>query len=767
MDMALTNITVRSPWRRRFLVAGTLAASGLAVGLWRFYQEGDRLTPPPRMKAGDGHALLTAWIQVGTDGLVTVHVPRQEMGQGITTTLPMLVAEEMDADPAQMRFVQAPIDRVFANATMVGEGVPFRPDDDGWLARTTRATQTQFGALLGIQGTGGSTSVRDAWLPMRRAGAAARAMLVSAAAESFGVPASECVVDKGVVSHPASKRSATFGALATSAGRRPIPHDVALKLPKEFRILGMSQPRIDIPPKTDGTAVFGMDVRPPGMRYAAIAQCPVFGGKMKSFDASKAQTMPGVKAVLAVVPTATSAAAVAVVADHYWQASKALAAVTVVWDEGDSAAHDTTAQRERYRGLLRSGDARVYDEAGEVEHALAAPPTLLDAEYFAPYLAHAAMEPVNATAVVRRDGTCEIWVGNQSPTLVKWCAGAAAGIDSDRVTVHTPYLGGGFGRRIEMDVVVQVVAIAKALPDTPVQLVWTREDDIRHDVYRPMAAARMQAALDSGGNVIGWSARVVSQSCTGDFTARLLPAAASDAMKDKTTSEGLFDLPYRFPNRRTAHVLTHEPVPVGFWRSVGHSHNAFFAESFIDECAAAAKRDPVEFRRALLADAPRHRRVLEVVADRAGWGSPLPTGAGRGIALAESFHSIVAQVAEVEIVEGAPRVRRIVCAIDCGFALNPDTVVAQMESAIVFGLTAALRGEITTQAGRVQQGNFGDYPMLLLADTPVIEVHIVNSGVEHLGGVGEPGTPPVAPAVCNAIFAATGKRVRSLPVRLG
>jgi isoquinoline 1-oxidoreductase beta subunit len=346
-----------------------------------------------------------------------------------------------------------------------------------------------------------------------------------------------------------------------------------------------------------------------------LVQCPVFGGTLKSFDASAAQKMPGVRAVLPLARTATSAAAVAVVADHHWQARKALAAVTVTWDDGPAAGHDTTTQRERYRALLREGDARVYDEAGEVEHALAAPPVLVDAEYFAPYLAHATMEPVNATAIVRRDGTCEVWVGNQAPTLVKWFAAQAAGVDTDRVTVHTPHLGGGFGRRIEMDVVLQAVTLARSLPDTPVQLLWSREDDMQHDVYRPMAAARMQAALDSSGRVIGWAARVVSQSCTGEFSARLLPAAASDAMKDKTTTEGLFDLPYRLPNRRTSHVLTHEPVPVGYWRSVGHGHNAFFAESFVDECAAAAKRDPVEFRRALLADSPRHRQVLDVAAE--------------------------------------------------------------------------------------------------------------------------------------------------------
>jgi len=755
-----------SPWRRRFLVTGTLAGSALAVGLWRFYQEADRLTPPPGLRAGTGEALLTAWIVVSTDGMVTVHVPRQEMGQGVTTALPMLVAEEMDADPARVRFTQAPVDPVFANTAMLADGVPFRPDDDSWLAIAARATQASIAELIGLQATGGSTSLRDAWLPMRRAGATARAMLVSAAAERLGAPVTELSVADGVVSHRASGRSAPFGALAMAAGRRPIPRDVSLKDAAAFKILGRSIPRLDVPAKTDGSAIFGMDVRPPGMRYAAILQCPVFGGTLASFDGSRARTMPGVRAVLAVAPTSTSAAAVAVVADHFWQARSALAAVSAVWDEGSAADHDTVAQRDRYRALLSAGDARIHDEVGEVEHALAAPPVLVDAEYFAPYLAHATMEPVNATALVRRDGRCEIWLGNQAPSLVKSFAALVAGVDPDRVTVHTPFLGGGFGRRSEMDVVAQAVTLAKALPDTPVQLVWSREEDIQHDLYRPMAAARMQAALDSSGRVIGWSARVVSQSCAGAFTSRVMPALASDLLKDRTTTEGLFDLPYAFASRRTSHVLTREPVPVGYWRSVGHSHNAFFAESFIDECAAAARRDPLAFRLALLADAPRHRRVLEIAAERAGWGTPLPAQSGRGIALAASFHSIVAQVAEVTVADGVPRVQRIVCVIDCGFAIHPDTVAAQMESAIVFGLTAALHGEITTRKGRVEQTGFSDYPLLRLSDTPDIEVHIVNSGVAHLGGVGEPGTPPVAPAMCNAIFAATGRRVRSLPVRL-
>lgn len=764
---ALDSGKPKSKWRRRFLITAGVAGGVFAVGMWRFYRERDRLTPPAALKAGEGEAVLTGWIKIATDGRIMVQVPRQEMGQGISTSLPMLVAEELDADMAMVRFEQAPVDALYANATLIGDGTPMRPDDDSWLAAIMRVTQYKLGVVLGVQATGGSTSVRDAWEPMRNAGAAARAMLVAAAAQRFGVPASECTVDNGIVEHAASGKRAGFGELALDAGKLPIPEDAKPKSPDQFRLLGMSQARLDIPAKVDGSAQFGMDVRPPGVLYAAIAQCPTFGGSLKTFDDSKVKQRKGVRSVHALPATSTSAAAVVVVARNYWQARSALAAVDIVWDEGENAGHDSEAQRTRYFGLLKTGKARTYESVGNVDTALAAASRPLTADYFVPYLAHAAMEPLNCTALVRGDGTCEVWVGSQTPTLVRWYAAKAAGIDSDRVTVHTPYLGGGFGRRAEVDVVMQAVMLASKLPDTPVQLIWSREEDMQHDVYRPMAAARFDAALDNAGNIVGWRNRIVGQSCTGGITARLLPAAASDLMKDKTTVEGAFDLPYAMPNRLVEHVLTHESVPVGFWRSVGHSYNAFFTESFLDECAHATGKDPFEYRRAMLANAPRHRKVLEVVAQKAGWGTPLPAGHGRGIALADSFHSIVAQVAEIEMIGNTPRVRRVVCAIDCGFAVNPDTVMAQLESGIVFGLTAALFGEITLKNGRVAQSNFPNYDMVRLAQTPNIEVHIVNSGTEHLGGVGEPGTPPIAPAVCNAIFSATGKRVRSLPIRLG
>jgi isoquinoline 1-oxidoreductase beta subunit len=755
----------RSKWRRRFLITAGVLGGAMAIGLWRLYRERDRLTPPASLRANEGEAVLTAWIKIATDGRVIVQVPRQEMGQGVMTALPMLVAEELDADFAQVHFEQAPVDSMYANATILGDGVPFRPDDDSWLAAIARVSQFKVGEVLGVMATGGSTSVRDAWEPMRRAGATARAMLVQAAANKLGVAVTECTVGNGFVEHVRSGRRAGFGELALDAARLPIPDEVALKDPAQFTLLGRSPQRLDIPEKVDGTAQFGMDVRLPNMLYAAIAQCPVFGGSVQSFNADSARALPGVKGVLALPATSASAAAVVAIAQHYWQARSALAAIEISWDEGTNAAHDTAQQRSRYESLLTAGDARIYDEAGNVDAAFASPPRLLEADYFVPYLAHATMEPINCTAVVR-DGTCEIWVPNQSPTLVRWYAAKAAGIDSASVTVHTPFLGGGFGRRAEMDVVMQTMMIAAKLPDTPVQLIWSREEDMQHDVYRPMAAAKFRAALDSAGNITAWYNRIVGQSCTGSFTARLLPLAASDAMKDKTSAEGAFDLPYALPNRKVEHVLTHEPVPVGYWRSVGHSYNAFFTECFIDECAATMGQDPYEFRRRLLKDRPRHWTVLETAARKAGWDNALPAGVGRGIALAQSFRSIVAQVVEVEVRDNLPVVRRIVCAVDCGFAMHPDTVVAQMESGIVFGLTAALFGEITVAQGRVQQSNFPSYDMVRLARTPEIEVHIVNSGIEHLAGVGEPGVPPVAPAVCNALFAVTGKRIRELPIRL-
>lgn len=750
--------------RRRLLIATGLVGGAFVVGGYFLYRGRDRLALPEGFAAPKGESWLTGWLRIGTDGTVTVAVPRQEMGQGITTALPMLVAEELDCDPASLRYEQAAVDPLYANATILGDSAPFRPDDHGWLARLARHTQFKFAQLLGVQATGGSTSTRDAWDVMRQAGAAARAMLIAAAAARWNVSPAECRTGPGLVRHVATDRSFAYGELVADAARQPIPAEPPLKNPAQYRVIGTPLPRLDVPAKTEGKAGFGIDTRMPGMRYAAIAQCPVFGGSLKRVDSSRAKTLPGVQQVVELEATSTSAAAVAVVADSWWRAKSALAALEIEWNEGANATLDSAAQRELYATLLEKGDATVYEEVGDAPTALAAAGQVLEAVYEVPYLAHATMEPINCTAKV--DGRhCTVWVGNQAPTLVQWKAAGPAGAGT--VTVNTPFLGGGFGRRAEMDVVVQAAAIAKRLPGIPVQLIWSREEDMQHDLYRPMALARLRCALDGAGGVHAWYHRIVGQSCTLELTGRLLPMAASDLVKDKTTAEGAFDLPYAMANRRVEHVLARQPVPVGYWRSVGHSYNAFFVEAFLDEAAHAAKRDPYEFRRALLAKAPRHLRVLETAAQKAGWGSALPARHGRGIALAESFHSIVAQVAEVEVdADNKLRVKRVVCAIDCGKAVNPDIVAAQMESGIVFGLTAALHGEITLKGGRVEQANFPSYEMLRMADCPKIEVHLVESGWEHLGGVGEPGTPPIAPAVANAVFAATGQRIRKLPIRL-
>jgi len=736
----------------------------MVVGGTLFYKPRNRLRRPEGFAALSGTSAFNAWLVIGADGAVTVHVPRQEMGQGITTALPLLVAEELDCDVSRLKFDQAPVDPVYANATMLADGVPFRPDDEGWAASLARLTQYRMAEILGVQATGGSTSVRDAWTVMRHAGAAARSQLVAAAAQRWGVPAAECRTENGRVLH--ANRALGYGELAVEAARIDPPGSVALKDPGTFRLLGRPQPRLDIPQKTEGTAQFGIDTRLPGMAYAAIAHCPVFGGSLKRVGSAKASRLPGVRAIVELPATSTSAAAVAVVADSWWRAQNALAALEISWDAGAHASLDSARQRAAYGELLANGKGREYERIGDPGSMLGSAKRVLDATYFVPYLAHATMEPMNCTALVA-NGRCEIWAGNQAPTLARWMAGKAAGIPTENVTVHTPFLGGGFGRRAEMDVVVEAAAIAARVPGTPVQLIWSREEDLRHDAYRPMALARLRCALDASGAIAAWHHRIVSQSCTQSFTARLIPAAASDVLKDKTTCEGASDLAYAMPSRLVEHVLAEQPVPVGFWRSVGHSHNAFFVESFLDEAAHAAGKDPLQYRLAMLEGAPRHRRVLETAARAAGWGTPLQgANRGRGLALAESFHSIVAQVAEVEVEAGNVRVRRVACAIDCGRALNPDTVAAQMESGIVYGLSAALFGQITLKAGGVEQANFPSYEVVRMADCPAIDVQIVDSGWEHLGGVGEPGTPPIAPAVANAVFAATGRRVRELPIRL-
>lgn len=672
-----------------------------------------------------GSSSLSAFLRLDPKGAVTILVNKSEMGQGVYTSLPMLIAEELEVDWTQIKVEAAPVDPAF--------------------------NHTQWGP---VQGTGGSTSLRSEWERLRRVGAAARIMLVRAAAETWRVDPAACRAEKGFVSHEASKRRLSYANLVGMASRLKAPQDIPLKDPKEFKIIGQPVKRLDTPEKITGKAVFGFDVQFPGLLTAVVARPPVFGGKMKSFNSDKTKKIPGVKAIIPI------ASGVAVVAVGFWAATLGREALEIEWEEGPLSGLNTPALREEYAALARK-PGLVAAARGNPDEALEKASKRLEAEYEVPYLAHACMEPLNCTVDFRGD-RCEIWVGTQMQTGDRNAAARILDLKPEQVKLHTTYLGGGFGRRANpaSDFVSEAAQIAKVI-GKPIKLIWTREDDTRGGYYRPFWYNRIAAGLDESGNLTAWKHTLVGQS--------ILAGTPFEAMirngVDLTSVEGAHDLPYAVPNFL---VDLHSPktgVPVLWWRSVGHSQTAFVTESFIDEAAHGAGKDPLEFRRALLEKHPRHKGVLELAAEKAGWGNPLPAGQARGIAVHESFGSFVAQVAEVSVSSsGEIKIHRVVCAVDCGRVVNPDTVAAQMESGIVFGLTAALYGEITFKNGRVEQSNFNNYEMLRLNEMPKVEVHIVPSE-EALGGIGEPGVPPIAPAVANAIFGLTGKRLRRLPIR--
>jgi len=694
--------------RRDFLqVTGTIGA-GLVVGFRIPNRRGVAPFAP------------NAWLRIGTDDSVLVIVDRSEMGQGVTTALPMLLAEELEADWTKIRFEFAPADKAYINQ------------------------------LFGMQGTGGSSSVRAAWKPLREAGARARSVLIAAAAQTWGVEPASCRAEAGAVIHAATNRRLTYGALAQRAAALPVPADVLLKDPKDLRLVGKATKRLDTRFKVNGTAQFGIDVRVPGMLTAVVARSPVFGGKVRSFDATAAKAIPGVRHVVQI------SSGVAVVGDGYWPAKQGRDALKVSWDEG-RVAQVSSASISSLFAQRATQDGAVARHDGDAAAALAGAAQRVEAVYEMPFLAHATMEPMNCTAHVRADGV-DIWAPTQFQTGAQMIGAQIGGIAAEKVAVHTTYLGGGFGRRFELDFIMEALETSKAA-GAPVKVIWSREDDIQHAQYRPANYHQLRAGLDAAGQPVAWTHRIVAPS----IMARMFPQTVKNGL-DGEAVEGGAGLPYAVPNVHVDYQLTDTGIPVGFWRSVNNSFNAFAVEGFIDELAAAAKQDPYEYRRALLTTAPRHRGVLELAATKAGWGTPLPAGRGRGIAVYKSFESYAAQVAEVSVSPtGDVRVHRVVCAIDCGMHVNPSTIEAQMQSGIVFGLTAALKGAITIENGRVTQSNFHDYPMLRMAEMPVVEVHIVPSN-EAPGGVGEPGTPPIAPAVCNAIFAATGKRIRKLPI---
>jgi isoquinoline 1-oxidoreductase beta subunit len=702
--------------RRTLLRAAAAAGGGLMLSL--------RLPAAGRDAAAadtDGFA-PNAFIRIATDGQVVLIMPYVEMGQGTYTSIPMLIAEELEVDLKDVRLEHAP-----PNEKLYGN------------------------PLLGVQATGNSNAVRGAWQPLRQAGAAARTMLVAAAAKRWNVDPASCRAQSGEVLHAATGSRIKYGELAADAARLPVPEGVALKRPEEFKLIGTAAKRLDTPAKVNGTAVYGIDARPPGVKIATLAQSPVFGGRVKRVDDAAAKAVKGVRQIVQLDD------AVAVVADHMGAAKKGLAALTVEWDDGPHAKLDTQAiVAELIQATVNPG--AVGQTIGDVDKAMAGAVTKVEASYQVPFLAHATMEPMNCTVHVRQDG-CEVWVGNQAIARAQAAAAKVTGLPLNKVVVHNHLIGGGFGRRLEADGVTRAVEIAKHV-DGPVKVVWTREEDIQHDMYRPYWFDRMSAGLDAKGMPVAWNHRFAGSS----VIARWLPPGFKNGL-DPDTTEGAIDLAYALPNVQVEYVRVEPPgIPTAFWRSVGPSHNVFVTESFMDELAAAAKQDAVAYRLALLDKEPRAKAVLALAAQKAGWGQPLPKGSGRGVSLQHVFATYMAMVADVEVAkDGSVRVRRVVCAVDCGTVVNPDTVRAQIQSAIMFGITAALYGEITLKDGRVEQTNFDSYRILRMNEAPAVEVHIVEN-LEPPGGMGEAGTSAIVPALANAIYAATGKRLRKLPV---
>ncbi|MCU6501406.1 molybdopterin-dependent oxidoreductase [Rugamonas sp. A1-17] len=753
----------QSKRRRRFIFGGVAAAGALVVG-WGAMPPRQRLHATHPMPVVGNAVELNGWVAVAPDGMVNVVMARSEMGQGVHTALPMLVAEEMDVPLSAVRLVQAPADKIYGNIAMLKDGLPFHPDDNGDLKAVVSWTVGKVARELGLIITGGSSSVKDAWQPMREAGAAARAMLVAAAAAQWQARAEDCRTEDGFVIHADGRRLA-YGALAVAAATSK-PGEIRLKAPRDFRLIGRPQPRRDTPSKVNGTAVYGLDVRPQGMVYAAVRMSPVIGGRVASVDAAAVLKMPGVLRVVdfsSALPARTGAGAgVAVVARSWWQARQAALALPVQWTDGDNARLSSAAIYAEFAARLDADSGHAYHKSGDmdaVEGKAAGVAKTVTAEYRAPYLAHAAMEPVNCTAQVK-DGFVFLWAPTQSPGFAVEAAAQAAGVPADKVVLEVTMLGGGFGRRLDVDMVSQVVAVARQTGGLPVQMIWAREDDTTHDVYRPAALARFNATLDAAGNVLGYDNKSASGSVSHQFFKRNLGLPPGGP--DKTTVEGEFDMQYEFPNQRIRHVIVDSAVPLGYWRSVGHSHNAFFKESFIDELAHAAGKDSVAFRRGLLKRHPRHLAVLDAAVARAG---AAPAGRAHGVALHQSFGTIVAQVAEVSVEGTEIRVHRVVCAVDCGIAVNPNIIAQQVESAVVFGLSAALYGAVTIKDGKVEQTSFHDYPVVRINQAPEVETIIMPSA-EHPEGMGEPATPPIAPAVANAVFKLTGKRLRTLPLTL-
>lgn len=704
--------------RRSFLKTGVAAGAGLVIG---FYLPGRR-EALAASRAGEAAAsgMINAWVRISPDDRVTVIVSKSEMGQGVATSMPMLLAEELECDWKKVRFEFAPAALVY------------------------------FDPFFHMQGTGGSTSVRSGWVPLRQAGATAREMLLAAAAQKWSVDASECHAEDGRVVHAGTKRSATYGSLAEAAAKIPPPTNVKLKDASQFKIIGKPAKRLDTVEKTNGKAGFGIDVRRPGMLHAVVARCPVFGGKVKSFDATKAKAVPGVKDVVEI------STGVAVIADNTWTALQGRKALDVEWDEGPAADVSTESMFKMFESATQKPGVNAR-KVGDADTAMSGAAQKIEAVYTAPYEAHATMEPMNCTADVREDSV-EVWAPTQFQTPTQANAARIGGVKPEAVTVHTTFLGGGFGRRGWSDFVNEACETSKAMK-APVQVTFTREDDMQHDYYRPASYCKFTAGLDANGKIVAWQNRIACDSISNWF----FPGSVKNGM-DSSSVEGCSDIPYDIPNISVDYNMVSGLIPQGFWRSVGCSQNGFFRESFIDEIAAATKQDAYQFRRALLSKSPRNLGVLDLAAEKGDWGKPLPAGRFRGIAVVEAFNTYVAEVAEISVDKGDVKVHRVVVAVDLGQVVNPNIIRQQVVGGVVYGLSQALKGQITIDKGRVVQGNFDTFEVLRMNEMPAkVEVYIVPSTADPTG-MGEPAVPPIAPAVANAIFAATGKRIRHIPI---
>jgi isoquinoline 1-oxidoreductase subunit beta len=703
--------------RRTFLVSGAAAGGGLLLGIHLPRAIG------AKAQVADETFAPNAFVRIRPDDSVTLIMPQVEMGQGTYTSMPMLIAEELEVDLAKVGLEAAPpSDKLYANP------------------------------LLGFQVTGGSTSVPGWWEPLRRAGATARVMLIEAAAAQWNVDPASCRAEKGEVISPTGQRL-SYGALADAAAKLLVPDEVGLKDPKDFTLIGTPAKRLDTPEKVNGKAKFGIDAMIPGMKFATVAACPVFGGKLKSVDDSKAMAIKGVRQVVKIDN------AVAVVGDHMWAAMQGLAALDIEWADGPNA-NVTTASIVEQMARASQKEGVVARSDGDFAKAISGVAKKIEAVYEMPFLAHAAMEPMNCTVHMTKD-SCEIWVGIQVVSRAQATAAQVTGLSPDKIQVHNHLIGGGFGRRLDVDGITQAVAIAKQV-EGPVKIVWSREEDIQHDIYRPYYYDRFTAGLDQQDRLVAYHHRVTASS----ILARWAPPAFRNGLDEDAVNGAAKEMPYGIPNILVDYVRDEPPgLTTGWWRGVGPTHNIFVVESFIDELAVATKKDPVEFRRSLLGKQPRALGVLNLAAQKAGWGISLPDGMGRGVSVQFAMGTYLSQVAEVEVSkEGEVRVRRVVCAVDCGQIINPDTIVAQMEGGIIFGLGATLWSEVTLKGGRVEQYNFNDYRVLRINEAPPIEVHLVKN-TEAPGGIGEPGTVGIAPAVSNAIFAVTGKRIRKLPIK--